>query len=167
MWQVFPNIQQNLVLYGPTETTVIATSYSVPRENPTGLLGRPNSNTHTYVVDPASSNLLPPGAPGELWISGPCLANGYVGRPDLTEKVFVLNPFYDEVAPQVPAELRPFYRRAYRTGDLVRWTAAGQLEFLGRIDRQVKVNGVRIELGEVEAALASAPGGVGSSHSYE
>jgi non-ribosomal peptide synthetase component F len=123
------------------------------------VIGRPNTNVHAYVVDPADLSLTLRGTPGELLLSGPRLAVGYYGRPDLTEKAFVLNPFYEEVLPFLPAELRPFYRRAYRTGDLVRWTAAGQLEFLGRIDRQVKVNGVRIELGEVEAALASAPGG--------
>ena len=138
----------------------MATSYVCPRpcEGPM-VIGRPNTNVHAYVVDPADLSLTLRGTPGELLLSGPRLAVGYYGRPDLTEKAFVLNPFYEEVLPFLPAELRPFYRRAYRTGDLVRWTAAGQLEFLGRIDRQVKVNGVRIELGEVEAALASAPGG--------
>ena len=83
---------------------------------------------------------------------------GYVGRPDLTAEKFVVNPAYSLVASDLPPSLLPFYRTAYRTGDLVRWCSNGNLEFLGRIDRQVKISGVRIELGEVEAALAGAPG---------
>jgi non-ribosomal peptide synthetase component F len=122
-------------------------------------IGTPDDNMHTYVVDPVSQQLLQPGEAGELLLSGPRLGVGYIGRPDLTEKAFVANPFYAEVAPSLPAQLQHYYRLAYRTGDLVKFTNDGHICYLGRIDRQVKVNGVRIELGEVEAALASAPGG--------
>ena len=86
-----------------------------------------------------------------------CIA-GYVGRPDLTAEKFIPNPCLDLVRDSILSSMSQFYERAYRSGDLVRWRADGTIDFLGRIDRQVKVNGVRIELGEVEAALASAPG---------
>ena len=81
-----------------------------------------------------------------------------MGRPDLTAEKFIPNPCLDLVREAIPEGMAPFYQRAYRTGDLVRWRPDGTVDFLGRIDRQVKVNGVRIELGEVEAALSSAPG---------
>jgi non-ribosomal peptide synthetase component F len=85
--------------YGPTEATVAATYYICPR--PCGLpmlIGGPNPNMHCYVVEPGTSNLLPRGTPGELLLSGPRLAVGYVGRPELTEQAFVPNPFYSEVS---------------------------------------------------------------------
>jgi acyl carrier protein len=101
---------------------------------------------------------VPVGVPGELVLSGPRLALGYAGRPDLTEEKFIPNPCFDLVRDRVAPELLPFCAKAYRTGDLVRWRSDGTIDFLGRIDRQVKITGVRIELGEVEGALESAAG---------
>ena len=91
-------------------------------------------------------------------LSGWPLFAGYAGRPDLTAEKFVPNPCLDLVRGAVPPALLQYYQLAYRTGDLVRRMADGTVEFMGRIDRQVKITGVRIELGEVEAALAGAPG---------
>ena len=102
--------------------------------------------------------MLPINAPGELWISGPRVGQGYIARQDLTDKVFVENPFYDDISSNLPDAFKPHFKRCYRTGDLVRWRSDGTIDFLGRIDRQVKITGVRIELGEVEAALESTPG---------
>ncbi len=101
---------------------------------------------------------MPVGVPGELLLSGPRLALGYAGRPDLTEEKFVPNPCLDLVSGRVSPALAPYYKVAYRTGDLVRWRNDGTIDFLGRIDRQVKITGVRIELGEVEGTLESTPG---------
>ena len=101
------------------------------------------------------SRLQPVGVLGELLLSGPRLARGYAGRPDLTAAAFVPNPFLPAGA---GAEERELYGRVYRTGDLVAWDANGLLHFHGRIDRQLKINGVRIELAEVDEALATAPG---------
>lgn len=97
------------------------------------------------MVDPAL-RLLPPGATGELCVAGAGLAQGYAGRAAMTADRFVPDPFSG-----VPGA------RMYRTGDLVRWLARGELEFLGRVDRQVKINGHRIELGEIEAVLGRQP----------
>ncbi|KAL4531342.1 hypothetical protein Ndes2437A_g08678 [Nannochloris sp. 'desiccata'] len=105
----------------------------------------PDDNVHCYIVD-ANMALVPVGVPGELLLSGPRLAKGYIGRPDLTDEKFVPNPCYDMMASSLPTKLQDHYRIVYRTGDLVRWRTDGNLEFLGRIDRQTKVNGVRIEL---------------------
>lgn len=120
-------------------------------------LGRPVYNMHTYVVD---SELRPValGVPGELLLSGPRLALHYAGQPELTADKFIPNPCIDLVSAHIDPSLALYYRKAYRTGDLVRWCSDGTLEYLGRIDRQVKVMGVRIELGEVENALSDAPG---------
>jgi amino acid adenylation domain-containing protein len=137
-------------LYGPTECTVVTTfgvtapdtgvkGHSGPPE-----IGRPLDNLRVHVLDLALQ-LSPPGVPGELCIAGPGLARGYRGQPDLTASRFLPDPFGSSG------------ERLYRTGDLVRRLPDGALEFLGRIDRQVKVRGVRIELGEVEAALARLP----------
>ncbi len=126
--------------YGPTEAAVEITAYSVEGEIVGGVpIGRPTPNSETLVLD-AHFQRLPVGAVGELYLGGCQLAHGYAGQPGLTAERFVANPF-------VPGE------RMYRTGDLARWREDGNLEYLGRIDFQVKIRGQRVELGEVEAAL--------------
>ncbi len=133
-------------LYGPTEDTTFSTGELV-RPGRRFTLGHPFPGTRAYVLDPARQE-LPPGAPGELWLAGAGVAQGYWRRPGLTAERFVANPFdADGSAPVM-----------YRTGDRVRRTAEGALDFLGRADRQVKIRGFRVEPGEVEAALAALPG---------
>jgi amino acid adenylation domain-containing protein len=126
--------------YGPTETVVGCAIFDVTANldalNARIPIGRPMENTALYVVD-AQGRLQPPGVPGELYIAGAGVTKGYLNRPELTAEKFVI--FND--AP------------AYRSGDQVRWDADGNLEFLGRIDRQVKLRGYRIELGEIESRL--------------
>jgi amino acid adenylation domain-containing protein len=122
--------------YGPTEATITATAGVILAPVDTVSIGRPISETEVFVMD-RNGNLAPRGVPGELWIGGVGVARGYLNRPELTAEKFV------EFNGQ----------RVYRTGDLVRWLPNGDLEFLGRIDRQVKLRGLRIELGEIEAVL--------------
>ncbi|MFD4636236.1 amino acid adenylation domain-containing protein [Lentzea sp. NPDC058436] len=131
-------------LYGPTEASVDVT-WQRFRHDPTPSvpIGRPVWNTQVYVLDPALSP-VPAGATGELYLSGVQLATGYLNRPSTTGQRFVPNPHR-------PGE------RMYRTGDLVRWHQDGVLEYLGRTDDQVKIRGVRIELGEVAAAVSAHP----------
>ncbi|HEV2844000.1 MAG TPA: amino acid adenylation domain-containing protein, partial [Thermoanaerobaculia bacterium] len=131
--------------YGPTETTVCATAWVYDGGDRLPI-GRPIPNVETFVLE-RSGEPAPVGVPGELLVGGIGLARGYRNRPDLTAERFVPHPF-----PSAPGE------RLYRTGDLVRFRADGELEFLGRIDHQVKIRGVRVELGEVEAALRAQPG---------
>ena len=127
--------------YGPTEAAIGATLMDEWTRGRKPPLGRPLPNVCAYVVN-ATMQLLPPGMPGELYLGGPGLARGYLGRPDLTAERFVPDPF--GAAPGA---------RLYRTGDRVRWLTDGQLDFLGRVDEQVKIRGYRIEPGEIAAVL--------------
>jgi thioesterase domain-containing protein len=127
--------------YGPTETTVCASASLCQADGRRPAIGGPIANMQLYILDPLLRP-LPIGVPGELYIGGIGLARGYLGRPDLTAERFVPHPFA-----QSPGE------RLYKTGDLVYWREDGQIEFLGRLDNQVKLRGFRIELGEIEMAL--------------
>jgi len=135
--------------YGPSETHVM-TSFPLPEQvdNWPALppLGRPISNTELYLLD----NYLQPvpiGVPGELYISGTCVVHGYLKRPALTAERFLPNPFSNKPG-----------SRMYKTGDLVRYRPDGNVEFLGRNDFQVKIRGMRVELGEIEVELKRHPG---------
>ncbi|MFO0777382.1 MAG: amino acid adenylation domain-containing protein [Nitrospira sp.] len=132
-------------LYGPTETTVWSMISPVANADNVVPLGRPIANTQIYLLDSAF-NLVPIGVPGELYIGGEGLARGYWRQPDLTAERFVPDPF----------GMNPG-QRLYRTGDQARYRPDGILEFLGRLDHQVKVRGYRIELGEIESALSRHP----------
>ncbi|WP_212004915.1 non-ribosomal peptide synthase/polyketide synthase [Chitinophaga sp. HK235] len=131
--------------YGPTENTVVATSYELVAGNKdrTPVIGRPVSNTRVYILN-RQDRLCPVGVPGEICLTGDSLAAGYLNRSELTASKFVADPFSD-----IPED------RMYRTGDLGRWLEDGTIEYLGRMDEQVKVRGYRIELGEIESALAA------------
>jgi amino acid adenylation domain-containing protein len=133
-------------LYGPTETTTYSTGAHLP-SGESGLpgIGRPITNTRAYVLD-RRLEPVPIGVPGELYLGGAGVARGYLGRPALTAERFVPDPF----GPSAGAEPGG---RVYRTGDRVRWRPDGTLEFLGRLDQQLKLRGFRIEPGEIEAVL--------------
>ncbi len=128
-------------IYGPTEATIYSTRYSLKdlHDQTTIPIGKPLSNIKAYIID-KTNQLQPIGVPGELCISGAGVTRGYLNRLDLTAEKFIENPF-------VSGE------RMYRTGDLARWLSDGNIEFIERIDQQVKVRGFRIELGEVENQL--------------
>ncbi|GAA3298904.1 hypothetical protein GCM10020295_35680 [Streptomyces cinereospinus] len=138
-----------LNVYGPTEATVHATAATVSAGDgpvPEGAppIGRPLDHVRAHVLD-SSLRQVEAGRQGELYLAGDCLARGYLRRSGLTAGRFVADPF------------GPPGERMYRTGDLARWRPDGQLDFLGRTDAQVKVNGFRVELGEVEAVIARHP----------
>jgi amino acid adenylation domain-containing protein len=150
MIALFRQLPQSLLHnhYGPSETHVV-TSFVLPR-NPEEWpalppLGKPAINTQLYILD-SHLQPVPVGVPGELFISGTCLAHGYLKRPDLTAERFIPNPF----------SARPG-ARMYKTGDLARYLATGDVEFLGRNDFQVKIRGMRVELGEIEVELKRHP----------
>lgn len=132
--------------YGPTEATVSASLAQLRRGEPV-TIGRPLPNYGLLVVD-AELNLLPPGETGELCIIGPGVAQGYLGRPDLTAEKFVANPHAEG----------EHEARLYHTGDLARIDESGNIQCLGRVDDQIKIRGFRVELGEIEAVLAREPG---------
>ncbi len=134
-------------VYGPTEATIWSTLDRVESAGPI-TIGRPLDNTEIYVVS-RQLKPVPVGVPGELLIGGAGLSRGYRGRPGLTAEKFIAHPFAEER--QDPGA------RLYRTGDLARHLADGRIDFLGRIDHQVKVRGYRIELGDIESALEEHP----------
>jgi amino acid adenylation domain-containing protein len=137
-----PTVQQVFNLYGPTEDTTYTTCEAVPREltcNP--AIGRPIADTQIYLLNEALQP-VPVGVAGELYIGGNGLARGYLNRPDLTAEKFVPDAFSPRGG-----------ERLYRTGDLARFLPDGRIEYLGRIDHQVKLRGFRIELGEVVSVL--------------
>lgn len=137
-------------LYGPTETTIQVTSYSYNRdlENTSKItfIGKPISNVQVYVLDKCL-NHVPIGVPGELYIGGACLARGYLNREDLTQSRFIQSPFSEDKK-----------NRLYKTGDMVRLLPDGNLEYIARMDDQIKLHGYRIELGEIEANLLQHEG---------
>jgi amino acid adenylation domain-containing protein len=133
-------------MYGPTETTIWSSTMQVQSGIGPVMIGPPIDNTQFYVLD-ERGQLAPMGVPGELHIGGDGVARGYFQRPELTKEKFVRNPFSSDPG-----------ARFYKTGDLVRRLSDGTLEFLGRIDNQVKLRGFRIELGEIETVLARYPG---------
>ncbi len=151
-----------LHVYGPTESTTFATWHEIRDLAPgatTVPIGRPLANTQAYVLD-RHGMLVPPGVPGELYLGGDGLAHGYLGRPELTAEKFVPSP-WSVVSGQLSGTTdngqRTTDNRLYRTGDLVCLQPDGAIEFVGRLDQQVKLRGFRIELGEIETALAQHP----------
>ena len=133
-------------MYGPTETTIWSAASPIHSGDGPVLIGGPIDNTQFYVLE-RSGAVAPIGVAGELYIGGDGLARGYFRRPELTAANFVSNPFAADPG-----------QRIYKTGDLVRRLSGGAIEFLGRLDTQVKLRGFRIELGEIETALARYPG---------
>lgn len=148
VWRDFAPETRLINEYGPTETVVGCCVYEVrpgdPQNGPVPI-GRPIDNTELYVLD-ADMRPVPVGVMGELYIGGAGVARGYFNRPELTKERFLPDPFSGRIG-----------ARLYKTGDLARYRSDGVLEYLGRIDNQVKVRGYRIELGEIEAVLAGHP----------
>jgi amino acid adenylation domain-containing protein len=140
------NIEQVFNLYGPSEDTTYST-FAWIQKGTSNIppIGRPIANTQVYILDEYLQP-VPIGVAGELYISGYGLARGYLNRPQLTAERFIPNPYSDELGD-----------RLYKTGDLARYLPDGNIEFLGRIDHQVKLRGFRIELGEIEAAISQNP----------
>nr|WP_241021262.1 non-ribosomal peptide synthetase [Burkholderia sp. Ac-20344] len=134
-------------LYGPTEAAVDVTAWECRHDDPHRIvpIGRPIANTRLYIVD-AQMQPTPVGVAGELLIGGTPVGRGYHGEPELTAEKFIADPFSADP-----------HARLYRTGDLARYRPDGNIEFLGRIDHQIKLRGLRIEPGEIEAALTSHP----------
>src|SRR5438309_10393098 len=134
-------------MYGPTETTVWSTTHPVASPTDSVPIGRPIGNSQVYILD-AHGQPAPIGVPGEIYLGGAGVARGYLNRSELTAQRFIPDPF--RTTPGA---------RLYRSGDLARRVENGDIEYIGRIDHQVKIRGIRIELGEIEATLAGHPAG--------
>jgi len=130
--------------YGPAETHVISIATLINKYKTDITIGKPIANTQIFILD-KNLNPLPIGVAGELCISGDGVGHGYLNRPELTAEKFVSNPFIEG-------------KRMYKTGDLARWREDGQLEYIGRMDNQIKLRGIRIELGEIETEIARFEG---------
>ena len=124
--------------YGPTENGSYSTCYSLTGKEKNIPIGKPITNSTAYVVS-NSGELCPIGVPGELWVGGYGVSNGYLNNPDLTQKNFIGNPFGEG--------------KIYKTGDLVKWLSDGNIQFIGRIDNQVKIRGFRVELSEIDKQI--------------
>ena len=135
--------------YGPTECTIFTTTYPLAAYEQDIPIGKPVDNMKLFIVD-KDFNRLPPGAAGELWISGPQVGRGYLNQPEKTAEAFMENSSSLSVSSSC--------KRFYRTGDIVRYLADGNIQFVGRRDSQVKIRGFRIELKEVEAVIRQFPG---------
>lgn len=150
-WQTPMKKVRLLNAYGPTETTITATTFDVTAHGDGALnlrhmpIGSPTPGRRLYILD-AHGQPVPAGVPGELTIGGECVALAYLYRPELTTERFVADPFNPEPG-----------ARMYKTGDLACWLPDGSVEFIGRLDHQVKVRGYRVELGEIEATLIQHP----------
>jgi amino acid adenylation domain-containing protein len=143
--------------YGPTEGSVCTAIAKCTPFDEKITIGRPIPNVQVYILDP-HLQAVPIGVPGELHIGGAGLARGYLNRPELTAEKFISNPFVSLDPPLTPLDKRGEQpSKLYKTGDLARYLPDGQIEYLGRIDNQVKVRGFRIELGEIEAVLGQHP----------
>ncbi|MCC5666148.1 amino acid adenylation domain-containing protein [Nostoc sp. CHAB 5784] len=132
-------------MYGPTETTIWSAASQIKTDGKIVPISHPIANTQLYILD-QHSQLVPIGVAGELHIGGDGVARGYFKRPDLTAEKFIPNPFSKETT------------RLYKTGDLARYLPNGEIEYIGRIDNQVKVRGFRIELGEIETLITQHQG---------
>ncbi|HEX7047614.1 MAG TPA: amino acid adenylation domain-containing protein [Gammaproteobacteria bacterium] len=149
--ELFSRSRELWNVYGPTETTVWSTAERVSEGDDPISIGRPIANTQVFVLDP-SGQPTPPGVPGELCIGGEGVTLGYLNRPELTRERFIP----DTVSRPVPGK-NASGAMLYRTGDRVRFDLKGRLEYLGRVDFQIKLRGHRIEPGEIEAALEALP----------
>ncbi|MFT6733325.1 MAG: amino acid adenylation domain-containing protein [Polaribacter sp.] len=147
--QLQPLVNQVWNMYGPTETTVWSSCYQIENIGQPPLIGKPIANTQMYVLD-KMNQLVADGAYGELCIAGEGVSNGYFGQSYLTEKVFIDNPFYQK---SIDSNINSVSKILYKTGDLVRFNRDQNIEYVGRMDYQVKVRGYRIELGEIETAI--------------
>ena len=169
-FQTFPTVELHN-LYGPTEAAIDVTAWNCRKSDllsdqlaPTTVpIGYPITNTQIYLLD-SRDRLVPPGIPGELHIGGVGVARGYLKRADLTAERFVANPFCQRTEFKIHPPIHRSTERSrqssstlYRTGDRARYCSKGTLEYLGRIDHQVKLRGFRIELGEIEAVLVQHP----------
>ena len=149
LWRDFAPDTRLFNEYGPTETVVGCCVYEVKAGDPSSgsvPIGRPIANTQVYILDP-SLQPVPPGFTGELYIGGAGVARGYLNRPELTRERFLVDPFSGRDGALL-----------YKTGDLARYRVDGVLEYLGRVDNQVKVRGYRIELGRLRPPWPVIPG---------
>ena len=144
LYEKLPNLERVVNLYGPSEDTTFSTWAVLPRGDQHPLIGRPLTGESAYVLD-AEMRPVPLGVPGALYLGGEGVTRGYLGRPELTAERYVPNPY------GAPGS------RLYQVGDLVRYLPTGELDFLGRLDHQVKVRGFRIELGEIEVGADPPP----------